>query len=111
MIIENALVMNIMRTQNGFDITKEMVENSLKSFDHTPIVYNPQGGFNDYTYENKTFPIGVILEPAHIENDGVYSKIFIWEGYENLWHGEYDNWCIVFNEDKKSFVVDSIEVF
>lgn len=117
MIIENALVMNIMMTQNGLDITKEMVENSLESFKHTPIVHNPQGEFNDYTNENidnydkRTETIGIILEPAHIENDEVYAKIAIWDRYENLWHGKYDNWCIVLTEDKKSFVVDSIEVF
>lgn len=117
MIIEKALIMNIMMTENGLNITKEMVENSLESFINAPIVCNSRGDFKDYTKENidnyqtKTFPIGVILNNVHIENDGVYARVMIWDKFEELWHGKYDNWCIVLAEDKKSFRVDSIEVF
>lgn len=117
MIIKNALIMNIMMTENGLNITKEMVENSLESFINVPVVYNSRGDFKDYTeknidnYKTETFPIGVVLNGVHIENDGVYAEIMIWDKYEKLWHGKYDNWCIVLAEDKKSFRVDSIEVF
>lgn len=117
MIIENALIMNIMKTENGLDITREMVENSLGCFANAPIVHNPQGEFKNYIdenmddYKNKIYPIGIVLNPIHIENDGVYAQINIWDKYKDLWNGKYDNWCIVLSEDKKSFIVDSIEVF
>ena len=49
MIIKNALIMNIMMTENGLNITKEMVKNSLESFINVPVVYNSRGDFKDYT--------------------------------------------------------------
>lgn len=118
MIVENALIMNIMTTENGLDITEEMVKNSLESFINVPIVYNECSHFKDYREENiesykeiKSKPIGFIINDIRIVEDNVLAKIMIWDKYKELWHGKYDNWCIVLAEDKKSFIVDSIEVF
>jgi len=117
MIIKNALVMNIMKTENGLNITKEMIENSLESFINAPIVYNEMGTFKDYKdesfndYFKKNIVIGMILENVNIVNDEVRADILIYDGYINLWADRYNNWCIKLAEDKKSFTVDSIEVF
>lgn len=53
MIIKDAVVMHIMKTQNGLDITQEMVEDSLDTFEKAPVIHNPGSIIKDYTEANK----------------------------------------------------------
>ena len=117
MKIENALVMEIMETQNGFEITKEMVKNSLESFINAPIVYNKKQQTTNYrdeefqNYYDKNVVIGFVSEVINIIENKVLANIYIRDEYVDLWTGKYDNWCIQFNENKTAFIVLSIEIF
>lgn len=118
MQLEKQLIMIIGMTQNNLDLTKEMVENSLDSFAHVPIVWNKQQEFKDYREENienykNEIAIGIICEEPNIiiEGNNVYADIFIFPQYKDLWKGKFDNWSIQFNEDRTKFTLCSIEVF
>ena len=117
MIIENVLIMDIMETQNGFEITREMVENSLESFINAPIVYNKKQQTTNYrdeefqNYYDKNIVIGFVSEVINIIGNKVLANIYIRDEYVDLWKGKYDNWCIQFNEGKTAFTVFSIEIF
>jgi len=117
MKIKNALVMEIMETQNGFEITKEMVKSSLKSFINAPIVYNKKQQTTNYrdeefqNYYDKNIVIGFVSEVVNLIENKVLADIFIRDEYIYLWNGKYDNWCIQFNEDKTAFTLFSIEIF
>jgi hypothetical protein len=118
MLIEKALIMNIGKTLNAFALSKKMVENSLDSFNNkNPIECNRQQEFKDYSDKNfdnygKEIVIGYIVpETTCIDGDKVLADLFIIDEYVDLWKGEYDNWCIQFNDDKSKFELVSIEVF
>lgn len=110
--------MTIGETQNNWTLTREMVENSLDSFANKPIVWNKQQEFKDYRnmedYKNCQV-IGMISSEPNIQIgiDEVYADIIIMDKYVDvdLWKGKFDNWCMQIDFDKKSFVLDSIEVF
>jgi hypothetical protein len=117
MVLKKQLIMTIGMTQNNWELTKEMVKNSIKTFQGVPIVWNKQQEFKDYTGDMKDYKnemvIGMILENGRvcIEDNNVYADIFLIEGYRHLWKDKFDNWCIQFSDDKKSFILESIEVF
>jgi hypothetical protein len=116
MKLEKQLIMTIGMTQNNWELTREMVENSLNSFPNEPIIWNKNQEFKDYTdmknYNNNLL-IGMICEDANIviEENNVYADIFVYDKYLELWKGKFDNWCIQFNDGWKLFKLDSIEVF
>lgn len=48
MKLKKQLIMTIGMTQNDWELTKEMVENSTDSFANAPIVLNKKAEFKDY---------------------------------------------------------------
>jgi len=118
MILEKQLIMTIGMTANNWEVTKEMVENSIGTFKNIPIMWNKKSEFKNYNDENfnnyeKLSIIGYICtEPnIQIEDNNVYADIFILAEYSDLWKGKFDNWCLQPSDDKKSFKLCSIEVF
>ena len=117
MILKKQLIMTIGMTQNNWELTKKMVENSLNTFRNAPIVWNYQQEFKDYTGDMEGYKeqkvIGVILDDSEIviEDDNVYADIFLYEDYNHLWKDKFDNWCIQVDDDKNAFKLCSIEVF
>ena len=121
MKLEKQLIMTIGMTNNNWELTREMVENSLNTFTGKPIVWNKEQNFKDYSdmksyyIDNKI--IGIIAaEPDSkiiIEDNNVYADIWLFEKFDGdkLWKGKSDNWCITIADDWKSFILDSIEVF
>jgi len=116
--LNNQLIMTIGKTQNGWNLTKEMIMNSLDTFANKPIVWNKREDFNNYTdmdnYKDSCQVIGMILAEPNIEitDHEVYADIMIMnDNHRHLWTGKFDNWCITLSDDKKSFELDSIEVF
>lgn len=119
MILEKQLIMTIGITANNWELTKEMVENSLDSFYLVPIVWNKRQEFKTYRddyftdYFEKCIAVGCISDCKRIEIVGneVYADIVVRDEYNYLWKGKFDNWCIQPSDDKKSFKLCSIEVF
>ena len=123
MRLNKQIVMHIMKDANGFDMTRELVENSRESFPLKPIMYNQQGKFKEYDrnmkdkmlsehYLNNTQIIGCICSDSiTIEDNTVYADIFIFESQLSKWNGKYDNWQIQLSDDNKSFELCAIEVF
>jgi hypothetical protein len=120
--LEKQLVMTIGITQNNWELTKEMVENSLESFPGKPIIFNKKQEWKDYTteefdqkYLSEEKIIGMICNEPNIiiENNNVYADIILFKKYpeNNLWKGKFDNWCIQLNDNKMAFNLVSIEVF
>jgi len=48
MKLEKQLIMTIGMTQNNWELTREMVNNSLNSFANKSIVWNEKQNFKDY---------------------------------------------------------------
>jgi len=118
MYIKHVLIMNIGMTANGFDLTKEMVLNSIDSFEHQPLIYNKKKEFKDYIEENisnykNEIAIGFIAGNIEVTDIEVFADIIIKDEYKNLWNGKYDNWCIDYpiEDNKNKFRLNSIEVF
>ena len=101
-------------TQNGFNITREMILNSLDTFINKPIVLNKGQELNDYTNSeevnlfNREHVIGVINSVEYI--DGVVMGEVVFYQTDNI-KKEYDNWQINMSDDKKSFEYCSVELF
>jgi hypothetical protein len=109
MIIEKALIMNIGKTANDFNLTKEMVLNSIESFKNKPIIYNKQQELKHCTED---IVIGFILEKeVKVTDLEVFADIFVFDEYKNLWDGKYNNWSIQLSDSENKFQLLSIEVF
>jgi hypothetical protein len=116
MKLEKQLIMIIGMTQNNWELTREMIDNSLDSFANKPIVWNEKQNFKDYRdMENykQCKVIGMICEEANIliENNNVYADILLFDRCCGEWKGKFDNWRLTIDNDWKSFKLDSIEVF
>jgi hypothetical protein len=118
MFLEKQLIMTIGITQNGWELTKEMINNSINTFAQAPIVLNSRQEYKNYNnpfedYLNNCTVIGVISSTPNIiiEENNVYADILLWEHKKNFWKDKFDNWCIEVSDDKKSFKLQSIEVF
>jgi hypothetical protein len=116
--MKRQLIMTIGVTANGWELTKEMVENSLGTFANIPIIYNKKEEYKDYTkgfedYFKNNQAVGVICSIPNIaiECNNVYADIIMMDDYQYLWKGKFDNWCLEPSKDKKSFKLLSIEVF
>ena len=87
MKLEKQLIMIIGMTQNDWELTKTMVENSVNSFPNAPIVWNKKSEFKNYNddlnnkYLGLCETIGMICEDSniHIENNFVYADIIIYD--------------------------------
>ena len=117
LILKNQLIMTIGEVPNGWTLSKEMIMNSLDTYANKPIVWNKKQEFKDYrdmeNYKNNQV-IGMILEEPNLKitDKEVYADIMIMnDNHKHLWTGKFDNWCITISDDKKSFELESIEVF
>ena len=96
----------------NIDLTDEMIENSLETFEGKPIVYSPktekQGCYSIMNDDN--IPIGVIKEAKYDKETGlVIGKVIIWkEKYFNI--NKYSNWQISIEDDKIKFNFLGVEI-
>ncbi len=118
MIIKDAVIMHIMKTANGLDITREMVESSIDTFEKSPIIHNPGFIIKDYTEANKgnynkeTYAIGYIMTKPYIIGNEVRADIMILDEFQHLWNGHYDNWSITLDAKQyNGFQFSALEVF
>ena len=124
MTLEKQLIMTIGMTENNWELTKGMVENSIKSFYNALIVWNKTHNndnndnidYNNIDNYRDCKIIGIIPKNSKIiiEGNNVYADISLFEEYNgiDLWKGKFDNWCIQFDKnDENKFVLNSIEVF
>lgn len=101
-------------TDNGFEITEEMILNSLDSFKNKPIVLNQNQFLKDYTDNNNVTKfndencIGVINSAEYIDDKVIGDVVYF---RDDFGQEEFDNWQIELSEDKKSFNYCSCEVF
>lgn len=102
-------------TQNGLNITKEMILNSLITFMNKPVVLNYNEELKDYTNEevvkefNKKHIIGIIHTAEYNPNGYVEGNVVFSD--ENYAKDKFDNWQIELSDDKNSFVYCSCEIF
>jgi hypothetical protein len=103
-------------TDNGLNITEEMILNSLDTFINKPIVLNYKQKLKNYTENetvsefNKTNAVGYIISANYNKENGLV------EGEVSFKHNKcirdkFDNWQIELSKDKKSFVYCSCEIF
>lgn len=122
--VKNFKLMEVGVTPNGFEITKEMIENSLSTFANKPIVYNEQEKLKDYRDDeivekfNEEFCIGGIQDDVVFENNIVTATVFFFDDlFENIIDSsvfektERDNWQITVSENGKGFVYAACELF
>ena len=122
--VKNFKLMKVGIVPNGFEITKEMIENSLSTFANKPIVYNNQGKLNDYRDDeivekfNKELCIGCIQDDVVFKDNIVTATVLFYDDnlkdtiessvFEKTKH---DNWQITVSEDGKSFIYSACELF
>ena len=122
MIEKEMILMNAMRTENNFDITEELILNSLDSFIDKPVVLNKKQEIKDYRIKdedlkqlNKERTIGIIKTAKYDKNTKqVIGIVHIYkvEDYYNYFKPKYDNWQITFENninDKFEFI--AVELF
>ena len=105
--IENFELMRVGITQNGLDITKELIEQLIErhEFDNAPVVFNSQQQFRDYRDDDivRDFCydqcIGYVLQDT-VRFDGVKvtAAVMLDSSFLNRTH--YDNWCIQMDGSK-----------
>lgn len=122
--VKNFILMEVGVVPNGFEITKEMIENSLSTFANKPIIYNNQGKLNDYRDDkivekfNKELCIGCIQDDVVFKDNIVTATVFFFdELFENIIDNSVfekntrDNWQITLPSDGKSFIYTACELF
>lgn len=112
MLLEQTLIMEIIKTPNGFVLTKEMVENSLDTFINAPVVLNINQQIKDYSdknwYRDNTRVVGYIKGNINIRGNEVFADLLM---FTDDWKGKYSNWVITFDANfSNRFVLESIEV-
>ena len=121
MIEKEMVLMNVMRTENNFDITEEQILNSLDSFIDKPVVLNKNQDIKDYRCVdlkqlNKERAIGLIKTAKYDQNAkqviGIV-QIYKDEDYYNYFKPKYNNWQITFenNVDNNKFEFNAVELF
>ena len=120
MIEREMILMNAMRTENNFDITEELILNSLDSFIDKPVVLNKKQEMKDYRIKekdlkqlNKENAIGIIKTVRYDKDTkqviGIV-QIYKNKDYYKYFKLKYDNWQINFeNNNKFEFV--AVEIF
>lgn len=120
MEIKEFILMEIGIAPNGFEITKEMVENALDSFTNCPIIYNKKAIFKDYrdndTVENfnNDFIIGFIKGDIEILDNKLIGTVGFFddllERFElQINKNKYDNWQIIV--ENGNFTYRACEIF
>lgn len=105
MIIKKQKIMTIGKQINGLVLTKEVIEKSIKSYYHKPVVLSE---------EQKI--IGYISGNIIIEDDGVYADITLWDDRYKNEHEEvlnnfnFQNWTIQMNLSSDKFTFSSIDL-
>ena len=123
MIEKEMILMNVMKTENNFDITEEQILNSLDSFIAKPVVLNKKQETKDYRIKekdlkqlNKERTIGIIKTAKYDKNTkqviGIV-QIYKDEDYYNYFKPKYDNWQITFenNVNDNKFEFNAVELF
>ena len=121
MIEKEMVLMNVMRTENNFDITEEQILNSLNSFINKPVVLNKNQEMKDYRCKdlkqlNKERAIGLIKTAKYDQNAkqviGIV-QIYKDEDCYNYFKPKYDNWQITFenNVEDNKFEFNAVEFF
>lgn len=123
--IYNFILIDAGKTQNEFTITEDMIEEAIveKLFDYTPIIYNKNGKFTNYTNDDITCDyvcsnvVGFVLPGTaekRIASDGHYyvqADVLILDKFSDK--GKYDNWMIDYNKDIYPYLINycSCEIF
>lgn len=100
--IVNCPIMSIGINDNGWEVTKSMVNNSLQSFLYKPIIYKDEQ-FSNYTDQEtvnefiKDKIIGMIVSIPVIIGNQVLANILLLDQYVKYWGGKYDNCCVYFD--------------
>ena len=120
MIEKEMILMNVMKTENNFDITEEQILNSLDSFIDKPVVLNKKQEMKDYTKDlkqlNKEHTIGIIKSVKYDKNTkqviGIV-QIYKNKDYYKYFKPKYDNWQITFenNVSDNKFEFNAVEIF
>ena len=121
MIEKEMVLMNVMRTENNFDITEEQILNSLDSFIDKPVVLNKNQEMKDYRCKdlkqlNKERAIGLIKTAKYNKNTkqviGIV-QIYKNKDYYKYFKPKYDNWQITFenNVNDNKFELNAVEFF
>lgn len=103
-------------TPNGLDITEEMILNSLHTFKNKPLVLNKNQELKNYTNDevvekfNKDYEIGMVVSAEYNKENGIVEGEVIFRDTKYA-RDEFDNWQITLSDDKKSFILNSIEIF
>lgn len=110
------MLMDVMTTANGLEITEEMILNSLDSFINKPVVLNLNQECKDYNDKemvnnfNKEKTIGVIIEAEYNRGLKQVAGNVIWYDVQHIKY-KYDNWQIEVSDDGMSFCLNCVEVF
>ena len=118
MIEKEMVLMDVMRTENNFDITEEQILNSLESFIDKPVVLNKKQEMKDYTKDlkqlNKEHTIGIIKSVKYDKNTkqviGIV-QIYKNKDYYKYFKPKYDNWQITFENNNNKFEFNAVELF
>ena len=121
MIEREMVLMNVMRTENNFEITEEQILNSLDSFKGKPVILNKNQEMKDYRCKdlkqlNKERAIGLIKSVKYDKNTkqviGIV-QIYKDEDYYNYFKPKYDNWQITFenNVNDNKFEFNAVELY
>ena len=123
MIEKEMVLMDVMSTENNFNITEEQILNSLPSFINKPVVLNKKQEMKDYRIKdedlkqlNKERTIGIIKTVGYDKNrKQVIGIVHIYKNkdYYKYFKPKYDNWQITFensvNDNKFEFI--AVELF
>ena len=122
MIEKEMILMNAMRTENNFDITEELILNSLDSFIDKQVVLNKKQEIKDYRIKdedlkqlNKERTIGIIKTVRYDKNTkqviGIV-QIYKNKDYYKYFKLKYDNWQITFEDSQyNKFEFNAVELF
>lgn len=103
------------KTANDLEITEEMILNSLHTFKNKPLVLNNKQELKDYRNDelvqkfNKAHEIGMVVSVEYKEEGFVEGEVIFRD--TKYARDVFDNWQITLSDDKKSFVLNSIEIF
>ena len=121
MIEKEMVLMDVMSTENNFNITEEQILNSLPSFINKPVVLNKKQEMKDYSVKdlkqlNKERTIGIIKTVGYDKNrKQVIGIVHIYKNkdYYKYFKPKYDNWQITFenNVNDNKFEFNAVELF
>lgn len=116
--INDFVLIDAGETQNEFTITEDMIEEAIVDglFDYTPIVYNKNYKFTNYTNDDVIYDyvcsnvIGSVLPGTakkRIASDGHYyvqADVLVLNKFSDK--EKYDNWMIDYDEDTYPYLIN-----